>query len=206
LDYGMLSFLSKFLLYLLKFLNKYLKNFGCAIIVLTILIRLIMFPFTYRGEKGVRERMDYQKKLEYIQKKFKDDKAALDEARAELFKKHGVPGLSSCLPMLLQLPIFLGLSNVLRNSIDLYQAPFFLWIKDLSVSDPYYVLPALTAIFMLWQSLEISDAKGRLPGIAMALVFGAVTASFSAGLAIYLLLTTVLGILQTKLVTKLKRS
>ena len=127
-------------------------------------------------------------------------------AQAELVSKHGMPGLSSCLPMLLQFPIFIGLSRALGTSVDLYHAPFYLWITDLSASDPYYVLPGLVFLVMIWQALQTSDAKGRLPGLAMAFVFFGVTASLSAGLAIYLLITTVLGILQTQFITNLKRN
>ncbi|MFC1841727.1 YidC/Oxa1 family insertase periplasmic-domain containing protein, partial [Candidatus Dependentiae bacterium] len=195
--------ISKLLMLILRFLYKYLKNYGWAIIILTLIIRLIMLPFTIKAEKSMKQRLEFQKKLEYLQKKYKHDKSALARERAELIKKHGMPGLGGCLPLLFQLPIFIALSNLLRSSIELYKAPFILWIKDLSAPDPYYVLPILMSVSMLAQAFT-ADPKSRFMMIAMALVIGPLFASMPAGLGLYIVASVGLGVLQTFLVKKLK--
>jgi len=199
---SILAPVSKLLLAILKFLYKYLKNYGLAILLLTFLIRLLLLPFSLKAETGMKKRLEFQKKLDYIQKKYKHDKAALARERAELIKKHGMPGLGGCLPLLLQLPIFVALTAVLRNSIELYKAPF-LWISDLSAKDPYYVFPILIALSMLIQAFTV-DKKQRFTMLAMALVFGAVASSFTAGLALYIFASVGLGLLQTFVVKKVK--
>ncbi|EKD23306.1 MAG: 60 kDa inner membrane insertion protein, partial [uncultured bacterium] len=123
LDYsGLFSIISKFLLMVLKFLNNYLKNYGLAILVLTLIIRLLLMPFSIQADSGMKKRTEFQKKLDYIQKKYAQDKETLARERAELIKKHGMPGLSGCLPLLLQIPVFIALSNLLRSSIEMYHA------------------------------------------------------------------------------------
>jgi len=199
---GWLAPIAKFLLMILKFLYKYLHNYGLAIIVLTLLIKLLLLPFSIKAESGMKKRVAFQKKLDYLQKKYKDDKVTLARERAELIKKHGMPGLGGCLPLLLQLPIFFALTRVLGSSIELYKAPF-LWINDLSAKDPYYILPILISISMLIQAAT-TDPKQRFTIIAMALVFGAISANFSAGLSLYIFSSVLLGLIQTALVKKIK--
>jgi len=209
LDYsGIFSPISKFLLYVLKLLYSYLKNYGLAIIALTILVKLVLLPFTYRAEEGMQKRAEFDKKLKYVQQKFKHDPEMLAHERAELIKKHGMPGLSGCLPLLLQLPIFIALSRVLSSAIELYRAPFFGWIHDLSASDPYYVLPVITGLGMLMQTATMAgnDPKQKIPSVVMALVIGAVTANLAAGLALYICTFNILGIVQTKALKFFKRS
>jgi len=199
---GWLAPISKFLLMILKFLYKYLKNYGLAIIVLTIFIRMLLFPFTIKAEAGMKKRLEFQKKLDYLQKKYKHDKAALARERAELIKKHGMPGLGGCLPLLLQIPIFFALSSVLRSSIELHQASF-LWIKDLSAKDPYYILPIGVSLTMLLQSLTV-EPKQRFTMVIMALILGPLFASFPAGLSLYIFFSILLGVLQTLVVKRFK--
>lgn len=204
LDYsGMFSIISKFLLKLLKFLNNYLKNYGLAILVLTLIIRLLLLPFSIKAETGMKKRTDFQKKLDYIQKKYANDKEMLARERAELIKKNGMPGLGGCLPLLLQVPIFIALSNLLRSSIEMYHAPFGLWLTDLSVKDPYYILPILLSAAMLVQAFTI-DKKQRMVMIATSLVVGPLFASLPAGLSLYIFASVVLGLLQTYLIKKFK--
>lgn len=205
---GFFSPISKFLLYVLKLLYGFVKNFGFAIILLTILVKLVLLPFTYGAEDGMKKRMEFDKKLRYLQQKYKDQPDVLAHEKAELIKKHGMPGLSGCLPLLLQLPIFVALSRVLSSAIELYQAPFIFWIHDLSAKDPYYVLPVITAVSMLLQSLitPSADSKQRISTVVMALVIGAVTANLAAGLSLYICMFTILGVVQTQVLKMLKRS
>jgi YidC/Oxa1 family membrane protein insertase len=199
LNYGWFSVVSrpvsKILLDILNFINDYVHNYGIAIILLTLLMKLLMLPFTFRSDQGMKKRTEFQKKLTYIQAKYKNDKAALDLARAELVRKHGVPGLTGCLPLLMQIPLFIALSWVLNNSIELYMSPF-LWIKDLSAADPYYILPILLGVIMLFNPSQSDDPNAKLATLAMAVIFPAFMAGFPAGLVLYILTSTVLGILQ----------
>ena len=123
--------------------------------------------------------------------------------KAELVKKHGMPGLTGCLPLVLQIPIFIGLSRVLSSSIELYRAPFGFWIKDLSARDPYYILPALITLCMVAQAMTAPPSQ-RLPILAMAVIFGAFAANFAAGLALYLLVNTFLSVAQVIIQRKFK--
>ncbi len=196
LDYsGWFAPIAKLLLKILQWLYSWLHNYGLAIIVLTFLMKLILLPFTIRSEQSMKQRGDVQKKLAYIQQKYKNDPELLAQERAEIIRKHGLPGLGGCLPVLLQIPMFIALSRLLASSIELYQAPF-LWIKDLSAKDPYYILPILVTVGMLGQAAT-TEPQQRTSVLVMAFIFGAVTANFSAGLALYICVSTLLSVAQT---------
>lgn len=204
LDYsGWLAPIAKLALALLKWLYSYLKNYGLAIIALTILLKLVMVPFTWRAEESAKKRVEFQKKLQYLQQKYKHDAEMLAQERAELIKKHGMPGLSGCLPLLIQIPVFFALNRVLSSSIELYKAPFVGWITDLSATDPYYILPALIVIMMLIQAVS-AEPQQRFAVIAMALVFGAISANLAAGLCLYILVSTMLSVGQTAMQRRFK--
>lgn len=202
LDYsGVLSILAHWLLEALKYLYSYLGNYGWAIVMLTFLINLVLLPLNLRSNKSMKQYQEYEKKLAYIQKKYKDDPDTLTRERAELVSKQGMSSIGGCLPKLLQLPIFFALSRVLSSSIELYRAPFILWIKDLSVKDPYYILPAMIAGFMLFQA-PTNDPRQRFTMIAVSLVFAFFAANFSAGLCLYILVGVMLTGLQNMLQKK----
>ncbi|HEX2977772.1 MAG TPA: YidC/Oxa1 family insertase periplasmic-domain containing protein [Candidatus Babeliales bacterium] len=207
LNYGMFSFISKplsqLMLRALEAIYGVVHNYGWAIIILTILLKLLLLPFTWRGEQSLKKRMEFQKKLDHIQHKYKHDKEALAEARAELIRKHGMPGMAGCIPLLLQLPIFWALSIILSNAIQLYKAPF-LWIPDLTARDPYYILPILIFIGMVLHAPAGNDPKQRVSSIGMALVFAAVLSSFSSGLALFTIVSTFLGVAQAQIMKVLK--
>jgi YidC/Oxa1 family membrane protein insertase len=204
LDYsGLLAPLSKLLLKLLNMINEYVKNYGLAIIILTVLMRLFMLPFTLRGERNMRKSGDVQKKMQYLQQKYKNDPERLRIEQAELIKKYGMPQLTGCLPLLIQFPMFIALNRVLSNSIELYQAPFIGWITDLSVPDPYYILPALIGISMFVNALTM-DPKQRSMMMVASLVIGVFSMNFASGLLIYISVSTLLGILQSSLQKKIK--
>lgn len=188
---GILAPFSRFLLMILKFLYTYVHNYGWAIVLMTLLINLVLLPLNLKSAKSMKKYGEFQKKLAYIQARYKDDPDTLARERAELINKHGMPGVGGCLPKLLQLPIFFALSRVLSGSFELYQAPF-LWMKDLSAKDPYYILPVLIVIFMILQA-NATDPKQRFMVIGIALVFGAAAANFSAGLSLYILVGVILN-------------
>lgn len=194
--------ISRLLLLILNWLFSHVHNYGWAIVVLTILVKLLLLPFALRSERSMKNRAETQKKLQYLKQKYKDDPQARSHAELEFIKKHGM-GLGGCLPMFAQVPIFFGLSRVLSSAIELYGASF-LWMKDLSMPDPYYVLPTIVVIGMLGSMAGTADAKQRLPMVAMAILFGAFSISFSAGLVLYLALSGVLNIIQTRITNLFK--
>lgn len=189
IDYGLIAFLSRpisrFLLQFLNFVHTYTHNYGWAIVILALLMRLFMAPFMVRAQRASKKQEEFQKRLKHIQMKYKDDPEALNQARMELIRKHGImPGASGCLPLLVQLPFMWGLHVVLGNAIELYNAPF-LWVPDLSSADPYYILPILAGIGVMF-STPASDAKQRIFGIGMGIFFIAIATNFTAGLSLFL--------------------
>lgn len=199
-DYsGFFAPVSRLLLATLKFIHHYVHNYGLAIILLTLLLKLLMLPLSYRSQSKMREDMrkqeEFKRKMAYIQQRYKDEPETLMRERTELMRTHGMPGLGNVIPGLLQIPIFIGLNKALSSSVELYRAPF-LWISDLSAHDPYYILPILVALTMVAQALT-GDAKQRLTMLAFSLIIGAIAASLSAGLALFILVSTATGVLQS---------
>lgn len=205
LDYGWLSFLIKLLMKLLKWIVKLVKNYGVAILLLTLLLRIIMLPLTMKGQKALEQQKEYQRKLQYVEAKYKNDPEALNKERMELAKKYGVGNLMGCLPQLIQLPILFALNRLLSVSIELYKAPFVGWIADLSARDPYYVLPLLAGVgFVIQFSMDSTDIKRGFSMLLFAGVLVAVTSQLSAGLSLYLCANTWLSIAQTYAQRKFK--
>ena len=203
LDYsGLLAPLSRLLLMILKYLYSFLHNYGWAIVVMTLLINLVLLPFNIKSAQSMKKYAEFQKKLSYVQQRYKDDPDTLAKERTQLISKHGMPGAGGCLTKLLQLPIFFALSRVLSSSIELYKAPFIFWIHDLSARDPYYVLPILITLSMIFMSTT-NDPKQRFTMIAVALIFGAASVNFSAGLCLYIFIGVVLTGIQTSWPQKL---
>ncbi len=197
LNFGWLSPIAHAMLWFLKYLYEQIGNYGWAIILLTLLLKLLMLPFTMYGEKNMRKGAEMQKKLAYLQKKYKDNQEMFEEARAELIKKHGVPGVAGCLPLLLTLPVLIGLNTVLSNAIELYGASF-LWIKNLYNVDPYYILPVLTGLAMLATPMD-NDPKKSLMRYAMALMMATISCYLSAGLVLFILVNSLVAAIQTNL-------
>lgn len=200
---GILSPLSVLLLRLLNLIYDYVHNYGYAIIILTILMRLFMLPFTLKGERSVKKGAELNERMEYLKRKYKNDPERLRLEQAELIKKYGMPQMMGCLPMLLQFPMFIALNRVLSSSVELYHAPFIGWLQDLSAPDPYYILPFLICLSMLANAFTL-DPKMRTSMIIMALVIGAFSINFASGLLIYLIASTVLGVIQSYVQKSLK--
>ncbi len=204
LDYGWLSPLVKILLSALKFLYQYVKNYGWAIILLTLLMRLLLIPLTFRSSKAMEKQKEFQRKMQYIEQKYKNDPDALNRERMELTRKYGLTNVLGCLPQLAQLPILLALNRLLSTSVELYQAPFAGWITDLSARDPYYVLPVLAGVGLFIQVSTDADARRGITMLLFAALLVALTAHLSAGLTLYLCISTWLSIGQTYLQKALK--
>lgn len=205
LDYsGIFSFLSKIMLYILNWLYKYLHNYGLAIIALTLLIQILLLPISLRNseEKFKKQQMEYQRQLAFIEQRFAGNPEKLLAERTEFIRKNGLPGFGCLLPLLIQLPLFFALSRVLSSSFELYQAPM-LWISDLSLRDPYYILPILTVFIMLMNDIS-GDPQQRMSKIAMAFVFGAISATFSAGLTLYICMSRAFSFIQARIMSYFK--
>jgi YidC/Oxa1 family membrane protein insertase len=157
---------------------------------MTILIQLIMFPLTYKQLKSSAVMQKIQPEMKRIQEKYKEDPATQQREMMALYKKYGANPLSGCLPLFIQLPIFLALFNALRTSWALHGAPFALWIQDLSAKDPYYVLPiAMGAVMFMQQKLTMPDFGKDNPSMAMMkwmpVFMTVIFLNFPAGLTLY---------------------
>lgn len=206
IDYGMLSFLAFPLLDLLNFLYKYVHNYGIAIILLTFLVRLLFYPLSRISFKSMKEMQKLQPRLQELKTKYSDDRERFQKEQLALFKTHKVNPFGGCLPIMVQIPVFIALYSVLGNSIELYQAPFFGWIHDLSSMDPYLVFPILMGIAMVVQQ-KITPAVGMDPTqqkimMAMPIVFTFMMYNLPSGLTIYMFVSTLLGILQQYVITR----
>jgi YidC/Oxa1 family membrane protein insertase len=197
MNFGWFAPISYPILSFLKFLHEKIGNYGWAIILLTLLLKLLLLPFTLYGEKNMRKGAEMQQKLAYLQKKYQHDPAMFDQQRAELIKKHGVPGLTGCLPLLLTLPILIALNTVLSNAMELYGASF-LWIDNLYEVDPYYILPIMTGLVMLGTPMD-NDPKKSLMRYIMALMMATITCYLSAGLVLFIFVNSATAALQTRL-------
>ncbi|MCL5436969.1 MAG: YidC/Oxa1 family insertase periplasmic-domain containing protein [Candidatus Dependentiae bacterium] len=208
LEYGWFSYVAKGLMYLVNYINGFVHNYGWAIVLLTILLNLLLLPFTWKADQKGSDPAEYARKLKYVESKYADDPERLREEKLALIKKYGAfPGLSGCLPMLLQIPVFAGLGSALRSSFELYQAPFIWWLKDLSAQDPYYILPALFGIALFLSLLpNIKTARQYALYFFMTLIFSGFMVSLPSGLALYVLVSTVARLLQTWLVKQFKRA
>lgn len=203
LDYGWFAPISKPLLYVLKFLYSFLHNYGFAIIALTLLLKLIMAPFAAQAEKSSKLGAEMKRKLSYIEQKYRHDPATLERERGVILRKQGLSMLG-CLPVLLQIPIFIGLNRVLSSSIELYKAPFIGWITDLSARDPYYVLPLLVGLGMFAQQFQTKNAPQMLSMGLLALVLTGVSTNLAAGLCLFIAVSTWASIGQTYIQKALK--
>ncbi|MBX9831091.1 membrane protein insertase YidC [Candidatus Babeliales bacterium] len=199
MSFGWLSWLCKLMLKLLDFVYKFVGNYGLAIVVLSILLRLPFLPLSFYS-RGVME--EYQKHQPFIQRirvKLKNNPQLLQQEIMRYHKDHNLPvaaPLIGCLPILLQLPVLFSLYRVLSNYLDLYQAPFYGWITDLSAKDPFYVLPVLMGLSMIWQQSLTPGGDGRQRVVMgfSALVMTVVFAGFPAGVVLYWFMNNILTI------------
>ena len=209
LDYGILSPIVKIVLLILNFFYKYVKNYGLAIILLTVLIRLLLLPLTIKGQRGMDQVMknqaELQKKIQYLKQKYSDDPERFRQEQAELVRKHGMGGVSGCLPVLLQFPIFIVLNRLLSSAIELYHASF-LWIPNLSAPDPYYILPIIFGIGFLISMLAQKKQQKQPPFMmyGLALFLGATMTGFASGVVLFIISSMYLGVLENWLARRVK--
>jgi len=212
INFGMFGVIAEILLVVVKFCHKLIPNWGVAIILLTILIKLIFFPLTYSSTKSMSKMADLQPKIKALRAKYKKSKTDIEQRRQmneemmKLYKEQGVNPAGGCLPLLIQLPVFWGVFRMLVVAVEFRHAPFMLWITDLSVRDPYYVTPVLMGITqyisqkMTPTSADPSQAKMML---IMPFVMTIFFINFQSGLVLYWLTTNVLQIGQQALMNKM---
>ena len=207
IDLGWFSSVAKPLLYALKFLYRYVRNYGIAIIIITVVIKILFYPLTYKSYKSMKEMQKLQPKMAELKEKYKNDRDAMNKAVMELYQTHKVNPLGGCLPMLVQMPIFIALYRALMSSIELRHAPFMLWIHDLSARDPYYVTPIVMGATMFVQQ-RMTPSAGMDPAQAkmmmmLPVIFTVMFINMPAGLVLYWLVNNILTIAQQAYINKL---
>lgn len=198
-DYGVFEIICRPIHWLLMLLYGWIGNMGVSIIVLTLILRTLMFPINQRAYKSMDGMRRIQEPMAELRKKYENDPMKLNEKMMELYKKEGVSPFG-CFPQLIQLPVFFALYRTIYNSVELYHADFAFWYNDLSAPDPYYVLPVLVAAAMFGQQLLMPTASTQ-PGMkyvmwAMPLMFAGFMFLLPSGLNLYIITSTFLGIAQ----------
>jgi YidC/Oxa1 family membrane protein insertase len=201
LDFGWFDIIAKPLLMCLKFFYGFLGNYGLAIILLTIIIKILFWPLTHKSFESMKGMQKIQPELTALKEKYKDNKEEFARQQLSLYKKYNVNPLSGCLPILIQIPVFIALYNALMYSIELRHASFVsFWINDLSAKDPTYIAPIIMGLSQFLQqkmtpsaSMDPMQAKMML---FMPLVFTFMFLSFPSGLVIYWLVNNVISIVQ----------
>lgn len=205
LGYGWFTRICQLALKLLNWLYELLKSYGWAIVALAFLVRIMTLAFTFKTGKTLKKEAEQRQKLAYLEQKYKNDPEMLNQVKLEHFKSNGLLDFIRFLLAISQLPILISLNRILSNGIQLYKAPF-LWIQDLSMPDPMYILQIIFAITVTMQMSELSPTpnKQKTGGyyLSMALLgvlIMALTSSMASGLSLYLSCSAIFAILQTKL-------
>lgn len=199
-DYGFLWFISKPLFWLLTTIQGFVVNWGLAIICITILVKGAMYPLTKVQYESMAKMRNLKPKIEELQARYKDDRQKMGPAMMELYRKEKVNPMGGCLPMIVQMPIFLALYWVFVESVELRHAPFMLWIDDLSALDPYYVLPVLFGASMfLMQKLtpmQVTDPMQQKIMMWMPVAFSVFFLWFPSGLVLYWFVSNLISLAQ----------
>ncbi len=199
MDYGMFGFISKQLLNLMKFMHQIFGNWGLAIVALTLVMRIIVLPFNILSFKSARGMQRIQPQLQALREKYKNDPMAINRESMALMKQNNANPLSSCLPMLIQIPIFFALWKTIGSSIEIYQQPFFGWITDLSAHDHYFVLPVLMGVTMFFQQkltpTAMDPAQQKILNF-MPIIFSFFMLSLPSGLTLYNFISSLFGAVQ----------
>jgi YidC/Oxa1 family membrane protein insertase len=198
-DYGWLTILSQPLFWLLSKVHDFVRNWGVSIILVTILIKLAFYKLTETSGRSMAKMREIQPRMKALQERYKDDRQQLSQAMMELYKREKVNPAAGCLPILIQMPFFLAFYWVLLESVEMRQAPFALWITDLSSRDPYFILPLIMGVAMFFQQklnpAPADPVQAKVMQI-MPIVFTGFFAFFPSGLVLYWVTNTLLSIAQ----------
>ena len=204
-DYGWLTIISQPLFWLLSFVYGFVANWGVAIIVVTFLIKLAFYKLTESSGRSMAKMRNLQPRMKALQDRYKDDRQALSQAMMDLYKREKVNPAAGCLPILIQMPFFLAFYWVLLESVEMRQAPFALWITDLSTRDPYFILPLIMGVAMFTQQklnpAPADPVQAKVMQI-MPIMFTVFFAFFPSGLVLYWVTNTLLSIAQQWKVNK----
>jgi YidC/Oxa1 family membrane protein insertase len=204
IDYGFLWMISQPLFWLLLKIQSFVSNWGVAIIIITLIVKGGMYPLTKAQYTSMAKMRELAPKMAKLKERFGDDKQKMSQATMEMYRKEKVNPAGGCLPLLLQMPIFLALYWVFLESVELRHAPFVFWIQDLSAMDPYFVLPILMGISMYvmqkLQPMTIQDPMQQKIMQYMPVVFSVFMAWFPSGLVLYWFISNVISIAQMKVI------
>ena len=204
-DYGFLWFLAILMFQLLEWLHGAVQNWGVAIILLTLIVKLVLYPLSAASYRSMAKMREVAPELRKLQERYSDDRQRLGQEMMALYKKENVNPLGGCLPMLAQMPVFLALYWVLYESVELRLAPFFGWITDLASMDPFFVLPLLMGATMYFQQTLNPPMPDPMQARMMKLmppIFTVMFAFFPSGLVLYWFVNNLLSIAQQWWVTK----
>lgn len=204
-DLGFFSVIARSLVGLLSAIHKVVPNWGLAIIVLTLLVKLLLYPLTEKSFKSMARMRNLKPELDRINAMYGDDRQKKGAATMELYRKNGINPMGGCLPQLLQLPIWWALYTSLSTNVELFHAPFLLWWQDLSSRDPYYVLPLILGGLMFVQqkltpNTTMDPVQAKMMAVMMPIMMTAFMLFLPAGLCIYMVTNSVLGIAQQKMI------
>jgi YidC/Oxa1 family membrane protein insertase len=224
IELGKLRFLSVIVLNFMTFLKRFIPNYGLIIIILSVLTKVLFYRLTHKSFKSMKDMQRLQPKIKELQEKHKDNKQKMNEEMMKLYKEAGVNPLGGCLPLLLQMPVFIALFNVLRNTIELRNAPFFLWIDDLSspdtlfrfgfslpfIGNEFHLLPILMGAAMVLQSKMGASPTGeatpaaqtKMMSTMMPIIFTVLFYGMPSGLVLYWFVNNILTIVQQYYVHK----
>ncbi len=204
-DYGWLTFIAKPLFWLLQFLHGLVGNWGWAIVLLTILIKAAFYPLSAASYKSMAKMKEVTPRLMKLREQYGDDKQKLNVAMMELYKTEKINPLGGCLPILVQIPVFIALYWVLLASVEMRNQPWMLWVKDLATPDPWFILPLLM-MGTMWIQFKLNptppDPVQAKVMAVMPFIFGVMFFMFPAGLVLYWLVNNILSIAQQWYVTK----
>jgi YidC/Oxa1 family membrane protein insertase len=204
-DYGWLTPLSSPLFWLMTYINKFFHNWGVSILLLTLLVKLAFYPLSAASYKSMARMKNLAPRMKTLKERYGDDKQKFQQEMMAIYKKEKVNPLGGCLPIVIQIPVFIALYWVLLESVELRQAPFALWLQDLSIPDPYFVLPILMGASMFGQQLLNPTPPDPMQAkimMALPVVFTVFFLWFPAGLVLYWLANNVLSIAQQWYITR----
>jgi YidC/Oxa1 family membrane protein insertase len=205
-DFWILGFLCKPMLWLLNLFYGFVGNYGVAIIFLTLVVKVITFWPSQRAYRSMEGMKKLKEPMEAIRAKYANDKSRMNQEMMSLYKQHKINPLGGCLPLLIQMPIWIALYRTIYSSVEIYQQPFFGWIEDLSAKDPYYILPIILGVVMFVQQrmtpTTMDSAQAKLMLYGMPILFTAMMLFFPSGLVLYIFVNTVLSIGQQWLIKR----
>lgn len=217
IDYGWFAPLSHILLRALRIFNGWVGNWGLSVILLTFLIKLLLLPITHKSLKSMRtmqsEMAVFKPQLDELNEKYKDQPDVKNQKVMEFYQQAGINPLKGmaggCLPMFLQMPIWFALYRMISESVELYRAPFFFWLNDLSAQDPYYILPGLLGVAMLGQQLltpqpvGMDNTQQKMMKWMMPIMFIVIMINMPSGLVLYIFANTLLTIVQQQFINRM---